>query len=328
MKHLTRIIDLSTEEITSILNLADNLKVQFKNYNFVPYLDGLTLGMIFEKSSTRTRVSFEAGMHYLGGQAIFLSSNDIQLGRGEPIKDTIRVLSRYIDALMIRTFAQSNIDELTKYTSIPIINGLSDDSHPCQVLADLMTIREKKKTLEGIKICFVGDGSSNMANSLTVGALKTGMTMAIATPKGYQPHPEVMAFARDYPNFTITDDVIQAVTDADVVYTDVFTSMGQEKEKEDRLNAMKEFQVNSALLKHAKADAMVLHCLPAHRDEEITDEVLEAHADEIFEQAENRMHAQNSVLVLLMEDSKKKSLKKYGHEYELKANYHFGDNNE
>lgn len=321
MKHLTKIIDLTPEEILSILNLGDELKAQFRSYNFVPYLDGLTLGMIFEKSSTRTRVSFEAGMHYLGGQAIFLSSNDIQLGRGEPIKDTIRVLSRYIDALMIRTFDQDNIDELVKYTSIPIINGLTDDSHPCQVLADLMTIREKKGKLEGIKMCFVGDGSDNMANSLTVGALKMGMKMTIATPYGFKPHQDVLDFAKDNPNFTITPDLIGAIKDADVVYTDVFTSMGQEKDAAAKLSALKAYQVNSEVMSYAKPDAMVLHCLPAHREEEITNEVFEAHADEIFEQAENRMHAQNSVLVLLMEGHKKKSLNKYGFDYELKADY-------
>lgn len=321
MKHLTRMIDLSTDEIISILDLADELKAQFKSYNFIPYLDGLTLGMIFEKSSTRTRVSFEAGMHYMGGSAIFLSSNDIQLGRGEPIKDTIRVLSKYIDALMIRTFDQANIDELVKYTSIPIINGLTDDSHPCQVLADLMTIREKKGTLEGVKMCFVGDGSDNMANSLVIGALKTGMKMSIATPKGFQPHDDVMEYARDNPDFLITDDLEEAMKDADVVYTDVFTSMGQEKDAADRLALLKEYQVNAKSMSYAKPDAMVLHCLPAHREEEITGEVFEDHADEIFEQAGNRMHAQNSVLVLLMEGHKKKSLNKYGYDYELKAHY-------
>lgn len=325
MKHLTRMIDLTTEEIISILDLADDLKAQFKSYHFVPYLDGLTLGMIFEKSSTRTRVSFEAGMHYMGGQAIFLSSDDIQLGRGEPIKDTIRVLSKYIDALMIRTFDQANIDELVKHTSIPIINGLTDDSHPCQVLADLMTIREKKGTLKGTKLCFVGDGSDNMANSLIIGALKTGMKMAIATPNGFVPHPEVMAFAKDNPDFLITEDLKEAMEDADVVYTDVFTSMGQEEDAAERLALLKDYQVNDKSMAFAKPDAMVLHCLPAHREEEITAKVFEDHADEIFEQAGNRMHAQNSVLVLLMEGHKKKSLKKYGQDYELKAPYELGD---
>lgn len=325
MKHLTSMMALSTDEIFKILNLADELKAQFKSYNFVPYLDGLTLGMIFEKSSTRTRVSFEAGMHYMGGTAIFLSSNDIQLGRGEPIKDTIRVLSKYIDGLMIRTFDQANIDELVKYTSIPIINGLTDDSHPCQVLADLMTIREFKGKLDGIKICFVGDGSDNMANSLTVGALKTGMKMAIATPKGFQPHANVMEFAKDNPDFLITDNLEEAMKDADVIYTDVFTSMGQEKDAAQRLAMLKDYQVNAKSMTYAKPDAIVLHCLPAHREEEITGEVFEEHANEIFEQAGNRMHAQNSVLVLLMEHHKKISLEKYGFKYQLKANYELNE---
>ena len=255
--------------------------------------------MIFQKSSTRTRVSFEVGMYELGGNALFLSNRDLQIGRGEPVQDTARVLSRYLDAIMIRTFAQSEVEDLAKYGSIPVINGLTDYCHPCQVLADLMTIREKKGTFKGLKLCFIGDGN-NMANSLMVGAVRTGMSFAIACPEGYEPDAQLMAWAKENGSFTLTRSVQEAAADADIVYTDVWASMGQEEEKAKREKAFAGYQVNDAAMAAAKPDAMVLHCLPAHRGEEITAEVFEAHADEIFEEAENRLHAQKAVLCKVM----------------------------
>jgi ornithine carbamoyltransferase len=238
-------------------------------------------------------------MYQLGGSALFLSSNDLQIGRGEPIKDTARVLSRYLDGIMIRTYKQSDVEELAEYGSIPIINGLTDYAHPCQVLADLMTIREYKKELKGLKMCFIGDGN-NMANSLIVGGIKAGMEVSIACPANYKPDAEIMAWAEKNGKFTCTECIKTASQDADVIYTDVWASMGQEGEAEKRKVAFKDYQVNSTVMSYAKKDAMVLHCLPAHRGEEITEDVLEAHADEIFEEAENRLHAQKAVLVKLM----------------------------
>ena len=299
MKHLLKLADLASEEIYGILNLADQLKYERKNNIGHPYLKGKKLGMIFQKSSTRTRVSFEVGMYELGGNALFLSDRDLQIGRGEPIKDTIRVLSRYLDGIMIRTFAQQDVEDLAKYGSIPIINGLTDYCHPCQVLADLMTIREYKGGFKGLKLCFVGDGN-NMANSLIVGGIKTGMEVSIACPDDYRPDPDICEWARKNGTLNVTSDLFEAVRDADVVYTDVWASMGQEGEKAIREKVFKNFCVNKELMAHAKADAMVLHCLPAHRGEEITDEVFEAHAQEIFDEAENRLHAQKAVLVKLL----------------------------
>ena len=299
MEHLLKLYDLTEQEIIGLLDSADKLKYEQKNGIEHKILKGKTLGMIFAKSSTRTRVSFEVGMLQLGGNALFLSSNDIQLGRGEPICDTARVLSRYLDGIMIRTFKQSDVEDLAKYGSIPIINGLTDYCHPCQVLADLMTIREFKKKLKGLKLCFVGDGN-NMANSLIVGAIKVGMSISIACPKGYEPDAEIVKWGTENGNLTITQDLVEAVKNADVVYTDVWASMGQEGEKETREKAFKGYQVNAELMSNAKPDAMVLHCLPAHRGEEITADVLEKHADEIFEEAENRLHAQKAVMVALM----------------------------
>lgn len=299
MKHLLKLADLSREEILSVLNLADQLKYERKHGVFKDYLKGKKLGMIFQKASTRTRVSFEVGMYELGGNALFLSNRDLQIGRGEPVQDTARVLSRYLDAIMIRTFAQSEVEDLAKYGSIPVINGLTDYCHPCQVLADLMTIREKKGAFKGLKMCFIGDGN-NMANSLMVGAVKTGMSFAIACPKGYEPDAQLMAWAKENGSFTLTRSVEEAAADADVVYTDVWASMGQEEEKAKREKAFAGYQVNDAAMRAAKSDAMVLHCLPAHRGEEITAEVFEAHADEIFEEAENRLHAQKAVLCKVM----------------------------
>lgn len=299
MKHLLRLADLTTEEIFGILNLADQLKYERKNGVPHHYLEGKKLGMIFQKSSTRTRVSFEVGMYELGGYALFLSDRDLQIGRGEPIKDTVRVLSRYLDGIMIRTFKQSDVEDLAKYGSIPIINGLTDYCHPCQVLADLMTIREYKGSLKGLKLCFVGDGN-NMANSLIVGGIKTGMEVAIACPDGYRPDADICAWAEKNGTLTVTADLKAAAAGADVIYTDVWASMGQESEKAEREKVFRGYCVDADLMKVAKPDAMVLHCLPAHRGEEITDEVFEAHANEIFDEAENRLHAQKAVLVKLL----------------------------
>ena len=300
MKHLLKMLDLSKEEILDILNLADQLKYENKNGIEHHILKGKTLGMIFQKSSTRTRVSFETGMYQLGGQALFLSNRDLQIGRGEPVQDTARVLSRYLDGIMIRTFEQKEVEDLAKYGSIPVINGLTDFCHPCQVLADLMTIREKFAVLEGLKMCYIGDGN-NMANSLIVGGLKVGMEVSIACPKDYQPAAEVLEFAKGYGDkFSMTDVPLEAAKDADVLFTDVWTSMGEEAETEKRKIAFKGYQINDDIMAVAKADAMVQHCLPAHREEEITEKVFEAHANEIFEEAENRLHAQKAVMVKVM----------------------------
>ncbi len=302
MKHLLTLESLSTEEIKDILNLADQLKYELKHGIEHHHLKGKTLGMIFEKSSTRTRVSFETGMYQLGGHPLFLSSNDLQIGRGEPVEDTARVLSRMLDGIMIRTFAQAEVDALAEYGSIPVINGLTDYCHPCQVLADLMTIREFKGKLKGLKLAFIGDGN-NMANSLIVGCLKCGMSVAIACPKGYEPPKNILDFAANYPGmFEMTTDPLKAAENADVVYTDVWASMGQEEEKAIREKAFAGIQINAELMEKTNKDCMVLHCLPAHRGEEITADVFEAHADEIFEEAENRLHAQKAVMVRLMAD--------------------------
>lgn len=292
-------MDLSTEEIIEILNLADQLKYELKHGIPHDHLKGKTLGMIFRKASTRTRVSFETGMYQLGGNPLYLSASDMQIGRGEPIQDTARVLSRYIDGIMIRTFDQAEVENLAEYGNIPIINGLTDLSHPCQVLADLMTIREYKGKLDGLKMCYIGDGN-NMANSLIVGGLKTGMSVSVAYPENYHPAATTLAFAKKYDCFELTDDPIKAAKDADVIFTDVWASMGQEGEAEIRKKAFKGFQINDEVMAVAKPDAMVQHCLPAHREEEITAKVFEEHANEIFDEAENRLHAQKAVMVLLM----------------------------
>lgn len=300
MKHLLKLLDLSTEEIIDILNLADQLKYEQKHGIPHPLLKGQTLGMIFQKSSTRTRVSFETGMYQLGGQALFLSSRDLQIGRGEPVQDTARVLSRYLSGIMIRTFEQKEVEDLAEYGSIPIINGLTDYCHPCQVLADLQTVREYKNKLDGLRFCYIGDGN-NMANSLTVGALKVGMSVSLGCPEGYYPDQTIIDFAKQYPGkFQIVNDPVQAAADADVLYTDVWASMGQESEAEKRKQIFKGYQINDAVMASAKSDAMVLHCLPAHREEEITAKVFEQHANEIFDEAENRLHAQKAVMVRLM----------------------------
>ena len=301
MKHLLKLSDLSSEEIVGILNLADQLKYERKNGIEHHLLKGKTLGMIFQKSSTRTRVSFEVGMYQLGGNALFLSSRDLQIGRGEPVKDTARVLSRYLDGIMIRTFDQAEVEALAEHGSIPVINGLTDYSHPCQVLADLMTIREYKHSFKGLKLCFIGDGN-NMANSLMVGCIKMGMSVSIACPENYKPDAALMKWAAENGDFTCTSDVLAAAKDADVIYTDVWASMGQEDESENRCVIFQNFQINDAVMAVAKPDAIVLHCLPAHRGEEITEKVFESHANELFDEAENRLHAQKAVLVKLLGD--------------------------
>ena len=301
MKHFLKLMDWSTEEILSTLDLADRLKEEKKKGIRHPILEGKTLGMIFEKSSTRTRVSFEVGMHELGGQALFLSSKELQIGRGEPVEDTARVLSRFLDGIMIRTFEQKEVEALAEYGSIPIINGLTDYCHPCQVMADLQTIREYKGSLEGKKLCYIGDGN-NMANSLIVGGIKTGMKVAIACPKDYQPDAEIMKWAQENGDFLCTDNILEAAAGSDVLYTDVWASMGQEGEAEERKKIFKDFQINDSVVAVSNEGVMVLHCLPAHREEEITAKVFEEHANEIFDEAENRLHAQKAVLVKCMVD--------------------------
>ena len=303
MNDLLKLLDLSGKDIDHILNVADQMKYNQKHGLTHNYLEGKTLAMIFEKNSTRTRVSFEVGMYQLGGHALFLSGKESQIGRGEPIEDTARVLSRYCDGIMIRTFGQDEVEELAKYADIPVINGLTDFAHPCQVLADLMTIREKMTRLEGLKLAFIGDGN-NMANSLIVGGLKCGMEVAVACPEGYDPDPKVLDFAKGQ-KFTLCRDPKEAAADADAVFTDVWASMGQEGEKGKREKAFAGiFQVNEDLMKLAHPGCMVQHCLPAHRGEEITAETFEAHAEEIFDEAENRLHAQKAVMAILMGEGK------------------------
>ncbi len=304
-KDLLKLLDLSREDIIKILNVADQMKYNQKHDLTHNYLQGKTLAMIFEKNSTRTRVSFEVGMYQLGGHALFLSGKESQIGRGEPIEDTARVLSRYCDGIMIRTYGQQEIEELAKYASVPVINGLTDFAHPCQVLADFMTIREKMTRLEGLKLCFVGDGN-NMANSLIVGGLKCGMDVSVACPEGFDPDEQVLDFAKTVTDatFTLCRDPKQAAVDADVVITDVWSSMGQEEDAKKRRLAFEGlYQINQELMQVARPNAMVQHCLPAHRGEEITADVFEAHADEIFDEAENRLHAQKAVMYLLMGES-------------------------
>ena len=296
--------DYRTEEILDLLNLAIELKKPENKY--LPLLKGKVLGMIFEKSSTRTRVSFEAGMLQLGGHAMFLSSQDTQLGRGETIADTARVLSGYLDGLMIRTFHQSAVEELAEFSSIPVINGLTDDYHPCQVLADLMTLLEHFGELKGRKLAYIGDGN-NMANSLMIGAAKVGLDIAIAAPRGYEPQADMVALAQAIAQdsgsvVTVTNDPIDAVKNSDAIYTDVWASMGQEAEAIQRLNDFAGFQVNAELVQYAKDDYIFMHCLPAHREEEVTTAILEGPHSVIFQEAENRLHAQKAVLVTLMVD--------------------------
>lgn len=301
MDNFLKLSDLSCEEITAVLDLADELKRKKKEKIEHKMLKDKTLGMIFKKSSTRTRVSFEVGMYELGGNAIFLSSDNTQMGRGEPAEDTARVLSRYLDGIMMRTYEQEEVETLAKFASIPIINGLTDLCHPCQVAADLMTIREYKKELNGKKLCYIGDGN-NMANSLIVGAVKTGMQISVACPGGYEPDDEIVRWAEQNGSLTLSDDPQKCAKDADVLYTDVWASMGMESEIKERREIFAPYQINDEIMSLAKDDAMVLHCLPAHKEEEITEKVFEEHADEIFEQSENRLHVQKAIMVMLMAD--------------------------
>ena len=300
-KDLLKLLDLTKADIVKILDTADQMKYNQKHGLTHHYLEGKTLAMIFEKNSTRTRVSFETGMFQLGGHALFLSGKESQIGRGEPIEDTARVLSRYCDGIMIRTFGQAEVETLAKYSSIPVINGLTDFAHPCQVLADLMTIREHKSRLEGLKLCYIGDGN-NMANSLIVGGLKVGMEVSVACPEGYDPDPQVLEFAQNCGGkFTLCRDPKEAAAGADALFTDVWASMGQEGEAQKRRAVFEGvYQINDELMAVANPGCMVQHCLPAHRGEEITAEVFEAHAGEIFDEAENRLHAQKAVMYLLM----------------------------
>ena len=300
MKNLFKMSDLTKEEIISILDLADKLKAERKSGKEHKLLKGKCIGMIFEKASTRTRVSFEVGIQELGAQPLFLSSSDLQIGRGEPIEDTARVLGRYLHGIMIRTFAQDTVEKLAEYSGIPVINGLTDYSHPCQVLADLMTIREFKGDFNGLKMCYIGDGN-NMCNSLVVGCLSVGMEVAIACPENYQPDAKVLEFANGMP-FSMFSDPKQAIKNADVVITDVYTSMGQESEMQDRQKAFVGYTVNKELLQSANDAYIVLHCLPAHREDEISAEVFEENSKYIFEEAENRLHAQKAVMVKLYEN--------------------------
>lgn len=295
MKNLFKMLDLSKEDIMDILDIADKLKFERKNGILHKHLEGKSIGMIFEKSSTRTRVSFEVGIAELGATPLFLSSADLQIGRGEPIEDTARVLARYLHGIMIRTFEQEKVEKLAEYSKLPIINGLTDLAHPCQVLADLMTVKEFKQDFDGLKMCYIGDGN-NMCNSLVVGFLKVGMKVSIACPKGYEPDPMVLEFAKDK-EFEMFTDPKDAVKNADVIITDVWTSMGQEDETEKRKKAFEGYILTTDLLKACNDDYMVLHCLPAHREEEISTEVFDANADYIFEEAENRLHAQKAVMV-------------------------------
>jgi len=300
-KDLLKLLDLDGSDIALILDKADELKAERKAGKKHDFPPGKTLAMIFAKNSTRTRVSFEAGIFQLGGHGIFLSSAESQLGRGEPIKDTARVLSRYCDCIMIRTFDQEEVEELARYSTVPVINGLTDFAHPCQVLADIMTIREYKGRLEGLKACFIGDGN-NVANSMIVGCLKCGMDVSIACPEGYRPDKQVLDFAAGVAGrrFEITDKPEIAAVGADVIFTDVWASMGMEGEAEKRREAFKGYQVNDAIMGLANPGCMIQHCLPAHKGEEITEKVFEEHAQEIFDEAENRLHVQKAIMCLLM----------------------------
>ncbi|MCG3083802.1 ornithine carbamoyltransferase [Anoxybacillus sp. LAT_35] len=303
-KDFLTLADYSKEEIEYLLHLAVELKEKQRNGERYTPLSGKTLAMIFEKPSTRTRVSFEVGMVQLGGHALHLSSRDLQIGRGETIADTARVLSEYVNAIMIRTFEHEKVEELAHYATIPVINGLTDDDHPCQALADLLTIYEAKGKLQGLKLAYIGDGN-NMAHALMLAAAKVGMHCAVASPKGYEPKEAIVKEAKQIANesgatIVVTNDPYEAITDADVVYTDVWASMGQEAEANERMHIFAPFQVNEALVQRAKQDFMFLHCLPAHRGEEVTEGVIDGKQSYIFQQAGNRLHAQKALLVSLL----------------------------
>jgi ornithine carbamoyltransferase len=300
MKNLISLAEVPPSAIDEILSLAARLKKK----NLPDLLKGKALGLVFKKSSTRTRVSFEVAIHQLGGYAIFLRTEDVQIGRGETVSDTAKVLSRYLDGMVIRTFDHNEIIEYAKNATIPVINGLTDLSHPCQVLCDLFTIKEKKKKLAGLKVAYIGDGSNNMAHSWIFAAIKTGIDLSIATPGKYPPAEIIRKIARGFGcqkgSYVVTDDPDAAARGADVIYTDVWVSMGQEKERQKKLRDLKKYQVNGRLLALAKKDCMVMHCLPAHRGEEITADVIDGKNSVIFDQAENRLHVQKAILALLM----------------------------
>lgn len=305
-KDLLSIHDLTSEEVERILTMAQKLKRMQKIGVPHEYCKGKTLAMLFSKASTRTRISFETGFHQLGGHAIYLSDKDSQIGRGEPIRDTARVLSRMVDGIMVRTFAHASVVELAAYASIPVINGLTDLLHPCQALTDLLTIREHRKTFKGCKLVYVGDGN-NMAHSLMYACAKVGMNMVCASPRGYQPDPVVVKQAQEDAaltgcTVTVEENIFKAAENADVLYADVWTSMGEEAERDVRMAALHEYQINSELLKVARDDALVMHCLPAHRGEEITEEVLEGSQSVVWDEAENRLHTQKAIMALLMSD--------------------------
>ncbi len=304
MKHFISLHDVTHEEFSQLLSLAAKLKREQKQGIEHNILKGKTLGMIFSKSSTRTRVSFEVGMYQLGGHALFLSSNDIQLGRGETIYDTANVMSRFVDGIMIRTFDHQDVLDLAEYGTIPIINGLTDLLHPCQALADLLTVQEHKGRLRGLKLAYIGDGN-NVAHSLLYACAKAGMDVSIASPAGYECNPEIVANAKEDAKILgskvlITNDPAEAIKDADVVYTDTWASMGQEAEKAERAKIFKDYQVNKELFSHSKPDSIFMHCLPAYRGYEVTEDVIDSERSVIFDEAENRLHAQKAVMAMLM----------------------------
>ncbi len=298
------LLDFTPQEVEQLLKGAEIVKREQKNGTFADALKGKSLGMIFENASTRTRVSFEVGMTQLGGHALFLNPRDLQIGRGEPLIDTANVLSRYLDLIMIRTNAHETVEQLAEYATIPVINALTDNFHPCQAVADLLTIYEKKKTLKGLKLAYVGDGN-NVAHSLLAAGAKVGMNVTIASPKGYEVNEEIFMRANDAAKetnatLTLTDDPVEAVKDADVIYTDVWASMGYEQEQKEREKAFRDYQVNEALVKWAKDDFIFLHCLPAHRGEEVSAEVIDGTHSVIYDQAENRLHAQKAIMLALL----------------------------
>lgn len=304
-RHFLTLADFTREEIETFLETAKDLKLKAKRGEFPPLLAGKSLAMIFEKPSTRTRVSFEVAMYQLGGYALYLSKNDLQLGRGETIADTARVLSRYVDCIMARVYSHSTVEELAKYSKVPVINGLSDKYHPTQVLGDLLTIWEKKGRFEGLKLVYVGDGANNMAHSLLYGATIMGMDITICSPYGYHPDRDVLEKAKGFSKrsgskIEIVTDPKEGVRGADIIYTDVWVSMGQESEKENRLKVFQPYRVDSALISMAKEDVIVMHCLPAHRGEEITDDVMDGPNSVVFDEAENRLHAHKAILALIV----------------------------
>ncbi len=304
-RHFLSLKDYNSNEILKLLEISDQLKKERYEGENPPYLHGMTLGMVFEKPSTRTRVSFESGIYQLGGMALFLSSQDMQLARKEPIKDTARVLSGYLDGIMVRTFEHALLEEFATYSSVPVINGLTDTYHPCQVMADLMTIKEEFGKLKGIKVTYLGDGN-NMANSMLIGCAKMGMDIRVASPKKYFPEDSIVSLAKQEAEKSqgrvlVTDDSEEALTGTQVVATDVWVSMGDEESaKAQTLQDFEPYQVNDGVMKLADKDAIVLHCLPAHRGEEITEDVLEGKQSRVFRQAENRLHAQKGVMLALM----------------------------